>query len=194
MSRWSGAQRQKQRSGKAATGGEGWVMKGGWRDGQNPDSSDLSASPRSLWFILQGTKTYILRSRTWCELKNKTKPSGNLDNLGRGPDEKQRVQAGGCWKSPGYTGRTTWDWGWGQRRGWSGQGRGIRVNHLVATKERKQAGRQPSLWRRWLWITMKGECRVGAGAPLWTGRWCMGFWWCGVRYLRDEWRRCFLSS
>lgn len=128
MSRWSGAQRQKQRSGKVATGGEGWVMKGGWRDGQNPDSSDLSASPRSLWFILQGTKTYILRSRTWCELKNKTKPSGNLDNLGRGPDEKQRVQAGGCWKSPGYTGKTTWDWGWGQRRGWSGQGRGIRVN------------------------------------------------------------------
>ena len=35
--------------------------------------------------------------------KKKKKTSGILNNLGRGPDEKQRVQAGGCWKSPGYT-------------------------------------------------------------------------------------------
>lgn len=63
----SGAQRRKRRSSDTAPEGEGWVMRGGWRDGQNLSSNDLSASPRSLWFFLQGVEICILSSRTRCE-------------------------------------------------------------------------------------------------------------------------------
>ena len=133
-----GAQRQKGRSSKAATEGEGWVMKGGWRDGQNLNSSDLSASHRNLWFILQGIEICISSSRTRCELKkNKNKkPSGILDNLGRGPDEKQRLlEKSRIYRKdhlrlgPGVEERMKWT-----EKGDSSQ------SDLVATKDRKQAG------------------------------------------------------
>ena len=76
-----GARRRKRRSSNAAPEGEGWVMRGSWREGQNLSSNDLSASPRSLWFILQGEEICILSSGTQCELKEKEKKKKNKKHL-----------------------------------------------------------------------------------------------------------------
>ena len=73
-----GTRRRKRRNSNAGPEGEGWVMRGGWREGQNLSSNDLSASSTSLWFILQGKEICILSSRTRCELKGKKKKKTHL--------------------------------------------------------------------------------------------------------------------
>lgn len=57
-----------------------------------------------------------------------------------------------------------------ERMKWTGKGDSSQPD-LVATKERRQAGQQPrSLAQETVDQDERRECRVGAGAPLWTGR------------------------